>query len=83
MARRLKYLLKYIGLWRLVIWIQTRGKMYKESDGDGIYYSYSAFDQLDLIIKKFPEVHYLNTTRMDGYDLHRGASNVMIFAHRP
>ncbi|HEY3797727.1 MAG TPA: class I SAM-dependent methyltransferase [Caulobacteraceae bacterium] len=82
LARLAKYLLKGSGLWPVAIWLQTGGKMYKESDGDGIYYSFTVFDQLRAVTKKFPEVHYLNTGAMAGYDLRRGAGHVMVLAYR-
>jgi SAM-dependent methyltransferase len=43
-----------LGLWSLGLWgtfdrIRTRGKGYMESPGDGIYYSYSVYDDLPLL----------------------------------
>jgi ubiquinone/menaquinone biosynthesis C-methylase UbiE len=42
--------------------------------------SFSAFDCVTTTTKKFPVVHYMNTVRTNGFDLHRGAGQVMIFA---
>jgi ubiquinone/menaquinone biosynthesis C-methylase UbiE len=81
-ARKMKHLAKTVGLWPLVVWLQTRGKMYKSSEGDGVYYSFSAFDCVRLLSEKFPEIHYMNTERCDGFDLYRGTSHVMILARK-
>jgi hypothetical protein len=54
--------------------------MYKVSDGDGIYYSFSVYDY-DLELRaKFPNIYYLNTTKLNGYNLYRGGSHAMVFA---
>lgn len=79
-ARAIKYAVKSLGLWPASVYLQTRGKMYKSSEGDGIFYSFSAFDCVRTTTKKFPVVHYMNTVRTNGFDLHRGAGHVMIFA---
>ncbi len=80
LARAMKFLIKTAGLWPLFIWMQTGGKMYKASDGDGIYYSFSAYDCVDGFRGKFPMIHYMNTTQCSGLNVYRGASHVMIFA---
>lgn len=43
-ARIGKLVLSKIGLWPVAYWLRTRGKNYRESAEDGVYYSYSAFD---------------------------------------
>ena len=80
LARLAKYLVKSMGLWPALIFIQTRGKGYKFNEGDGIYFSYCAFDAVRILRRKFPVVHYLNTLPCAGYNPYRGASHVMIFA---
>ena len=79
-ARAIKYAVKALGLWPACVYLQTRGKMYKSSAGDGVFYSFSAFDCVTTAMNKFPVVHYMNTVRTDGFDLYRGAGHVMIFA---
>jgi ubiquinone/menaquinone biosynthesis C-methylase UbiE len=79
-TRLLKFAIKSLGFWPAAIFLETRGKMYKSSEGDGIYYSFSAFDCVNAIKGKFPIVHYMNTVRSDGYNLYRCAAHVMIFA---
>ena len=35
-----------LGLWKAFDFVRTRGRGYMESDGDGIFYSYSVYDDL-------------------------------------
>ena len=79
-ARLLKYLIKTLGLWRALVFVQTGGRMYKFSEGDGVYYSYTAFDAVKTLQRKFPTIHYLNTQPCAGSNLYRGAGHVMLFA---
>ncbi len=81
-ARLLKFVIKSMGLWPASVYLETRGKMYKSSEGDGIYYSFSAFDCVNAMQAKFPIIHYMNTVKANGFDLYRGATHVMIFACR-
>ena len=78
--RFVKFALSSLGLWPAAVFLETRGKMYKESEGDGLYYSFSAFDCVAEMRNKFPTVHYMNTTNTHGFNLYRGATHVMIFA---
>jgi ubiquinone/menaquinone biosynthesis C-methylase UbiE len=78
--RFLKFALSSFGLWPAAVFLETRGKMYKVSEGDGVYYSFSAFDCVSAMRNKFPAVHYMNTTNAHGFNLYRGATHVMIFA---
>lgn len=80
LSRTAKYLIKSVGLWPAFVWLQTGGKMYKVSEGDGVFYSFSSFDCIDDFSAKFPMIHYMNTNRCEGLDLYRGAGQVMIFA---
>jgi SAM-dependent methyltransferase len=45
-ARLAKLGLYSLGLWKAFDYVRTRGKGYMESEGDGIFYSYSVFDNL-------------------------------------
>jgi hypothetical protein len=51
-----------------------------DSEGDGVFYSFSAFDCISSFSSKFPMVHYMNTVQCEGISIYRGASHVMIFA---
>jgi ubiquinone/menaquinone biosynthesis C-methylase UbiE len=48
-ARALKLALYKMGLWRAARYVQTRGKYYTISDGDGLAYSYSIYDSYDQL----------------------------------
>jgi ubiquinone/menaquinone biosynthesis C-methylase UbiE len=82
LVRYIKYLIKTAGLFSALVWIQTRGKMYKTSEGDGVFYSFSAFDCVDNLRSKFPIVYFMNTEDCRGYNLYRGSPHVMIFARK-
>ena len=48
-ARILKLILYKAHLWNAAKFVQTRGKMYTISEGDGLAYSYSVFDSYDQL----------------------------------
>lgn len=81
LARFMKMIFKAVGLWRPVVAIRTRGKGYHTSEGDGVFYSFCAFDCLDIVEKKFPVIHFMNTVP-SGPSLRRSAGHVMIFARK-
>ena len=80
-VRVLKQCIKSAGLWPALIWMQTRGKMYKESTGDGIFDSFSAFDAVPILEQKFSKIYFMNTMPSDG-NLYNSASHVAIVAFR-
>lgn len=61
-ARLMKQTLRTLGLWRVYDLMRTRGKGYHVSEGDGVFYSYSLFDNYEQIRKACHSVHLLNTT---------------------
>ncbi|MGA2852269.1 MAG: methyltransferase domain-containing protein [Terracidiphilus sp.] len=77
LSRAVKQTLNAAGLWPLADWVKTRGKGYTISEGDGLAYSYSAFNDLAQIRKACVSVHLLNT-RNSGPNLYRGAETVAI-----
>ena len=79
----LKTIVKHAKLWSALIWIQTRGRMYKSDEGDGIFYSFSVFDHLHCFRTKFPAIHFMNTVPCRGGSLTRHAGGVMVFATIP
>jgi ubiquinone/menaquinone biosynthesis C-methylase UbiE len=81
LTKFVKSRIKAMGLWRLAVLIQTRGKGYKESEGDGVFYSFCAFDCVDIVKEKFPTIHYMNTEAAD-FRLDRSAGHVMILARK-
>lgn len=54
--------------------------MSKWSEGDGVYYSFCAFDTLPLLRSKFPQVHVMNTQGSGEADLLSAVSHVAIVA---
>jgi ubiquinone/menaquinone biosynthesis C-methylase UbiE len=60
-ARLLKTVLYKCGLWQAARFIQTRGKMYTLSEGDGLAYSYSVFDSYDQLAAGTQQIWLLPT----------------------
>lgn len=60
-ARVIKRTIRNLGLWKLFDHLRTRGKGYHVSEGDGLYYSYSVFDNYRQIANLCPSVHVMNT----------------------
>lgn len=58
-ARLVKAALYKSGLWRAARLIQTKGKMYTISEGDGLQYSYSVFDSYDQLAAQTHQVWLL------------------------
>lgn len=59
-ARRVKGLLRRSGLWPIINVLRTGGKGYYVSDGDGLAYSYSVFENLAQIEQAGFRVHLMN-----------------------
>ncbi len=60
-ARLMKLALYKCGLWRAAKFLQTRGKMYTITEGDGLAYSYSVFDSYDQLATSTMQVWLLPT----------------------
>jgi hypothetical protein len=56
--------------------------MSKYSEGDGVYYSFCAFDALPLLRRKFSQVHVMNTQGCGEADLLGTVSHVALVARR-
>ncbi len=56
----IKFLLWRVGLWPLANWIKTRGKGYQYTEGDGVAYSYSVFDDYDFISRQCDKITIVN-----------------------
>ena len=76
MRRTLKQVMKSLGLWKVADYINTRGKGYRISD-DGLSYSYSVYDDFDLIRNHCKNVHILNT-KDAGKNPYRSASHIAL-----
>jgi ubiquinone/menaquinone biosynthesis C-methylase UbiE len=64
-ARLLKVALRTLGLWKAVDWVRNGGRRYHVSVGDGVSYSYSAFDNLSQIRRRCAAVFVLNTGSLE------------------
>ncbi len=60
LARAVKFVLRKCRLWKLFIALSTRGKIYKFSEGDGVFYSFSLYEMLDIVSGKFPKIYIMN-----------------------
>ena len=77
LMRSVKQLLNAGGLWKLADWAKTRGKGYTITEGDGLVYSYSAFNDYPLLRSRCRSVHVLNTTAA-GINPYRTAPDVAL-----
>jgi ubiquinone/menaquinone biosynthesis C-methylase UbiE len=78
-ARWFKRTLYSLGLWKVFDWLRTNGKGYHESDGDGIFYSFSVFDHCPFLRKFCRKIHFLNTTRGE-HNLRNSAEGIAVIA---
>ncbi|MEZ4441046.1 MAG: class I SAM-dependent methyltransferase [Polyangiaceae bacterium] len=76
-SRTAKQLLDFLGLWRVADLVKTRGKGYTLSEGDGLSYSYSVFNNYEQIAAACRRVHLLNT-RDGAINPYRSASHVAL-----
>ncbi len=79
--RLLKQTLRALGLWRAFDYVRTGFKGYHYSEGDGIFYSYSLFEDLPILESKFPATQFMST-RPSGANLYRSAQTIAVFATR-
>jgi ubiquinone/menaquinone biosynthesis C-methylase UbiE len=60
LARRMKQLANTLGLWPLIDYIKTRGRGYSWCEGDGLFYSYSVFNNLKELRAGCSSLHFMN-----------------------
>ena len=77
LARTIKQLINKLGLWKAYDFLATKGKRYHISDGDGLFYSYSVFNDYNLIKESCNSVHVLNTQNA-GHNLYKTSSHVAL-----
>jgi ubiquinone/menaquinone biosynthesis C-methylase UbiE len=80
-ARLLKQALNTVKLWPLADFIKTKGKGYTITEGDGLAYSYSVFNQYPQIRARCRSVHMFNVLDA-GPNLYRSASHVALLGIR-
>jgi ubiquinone/menaquinone biosynthesis C-methylase UbiE len=78
-SRMLKQVINAFGLWQVFDWLRTRGKGYHFSEGDGVFYSYSLFNDVPVMEAKFKKSLFMST-RPSGGNLYRSADTVAILA---
>jgi SAM-dependent methyltransferase len=77
--RTLKQLLNALGLWKVADFVKTGGKGYRISEGDGLSYSYSVFNDYKQIKDRCKSVHILNLNTTGGaINPYRSASHVAL-----
>ena len=77
LSRGLKQLLHRLRLWPIADFVKTRGRGYTISEGDGLAYSYSVFNDYAQIRAQCRSVHLLNTTAA-GINPYRTATHVAL-----
>jgi ubiquinone/menaquinone biosynthesis C-methylase UbiE len=76
-SRWMKQIINLFGAWTLFNLIKTKGKRYQISEGDGVFYSYSVFNNYLQIKNHCRKIHLLNT-KDGGRNLYRTASQVAL-----
>lgn len=79
--RSVKRGLQSLGLWKAAYWARTGGKGYRVSEGDGLSYAYSVFDDL-AFIRERSDFLQLASTRGDRPNLYASAPHVALFARK-
>ena len=79
LTRSIKQLINAFGVWSIANLIKTKGKGYTISEGDGLFYSYSVFNNYRQIKQKCAQVHLLNTRGGD-INFYKTASHVALLA---
>ena len=77
LGRSIKQTLNTLGLWKSYNYIRTRGKNYQISEGDGLFYSYSVFNNFNQIKKSCKKVLMLST-KDSGVSIYRSAPHVSL-----
>jgi ubiquinone/menaquinone biosynthesis C-methylase UbiE len=76
-SRCIKQIINAFGLWPVANLIKTRGRGYTISDGDGLAYSYSIFNDYDAITACCERIHFVNTVA-SGPNLYRSAPHLAV-----
>ena len=77
LLRLMKQTLNACRLWPVADWIKTGGRGYFESEGDGVAYSYSVFNNWRQIRRRCQVVHLFNTADA-GINPYRTAKHVAL-----
>lgn len=75
--RGIKQLLNTFGLWPIANYLKTKGHGYIITDGDGLSYSYSVFNDYEQIRRSCKSVHVFNTSPSNS-NIYRTAGSVAL-----
>jgi len=76
-SRSIKQMINFLGLWKIADLIKTKGRGFTISEGDGLAYSYSVFNNYKQIRTQCSSIHLLNTR--DGFiNFYKTASHVAL-----
>lgn len=78
-SRLIRQSINALGLWKAVQWGLTGGKFYKISEGDGVHYSYSLFNDLPFLARHSETLHVMNTLGR-GINIYRDCSHLAALA---
>lgn len=81
LGRAAKRSLAALGLWKAAYWMRSGGKGYRISEGDGLSYPYSVFDDLGFIQGRCDLVQMGNMTPA-GTRLRADAAHVALFGRK-
>ncbi len=83
MSRMTKQIINTFGLWKVFDWIKTCGKGYIFSEGDGLSYSYSVFNDYCQIRSSCRSIHILNLTGEGKYPYHNASHIALLGIKKP
>jgi SAM-dependent methyltransferase len=75
--RSFKQAINSVGLWKAFNFLKTKGKGYQITEGDGLAYSYSVYNNYQQIKRACKRVHTINT-KDGGINPYRTAEHVAI-----
>lgn len=75
--RAVKQISDILGIWDFLYYVKTGGKGYSFSEGDGISYTYSVFDDIDFIRDECSSVYMMNTKNCKD-SLYRSAESIAL-----
>ena len=79
-ARTVKQLINLIHLWSVYNFIKTKGKVHHISEGDGLFYSYSVYNNFEQINEQC-DVFVTNTSPA-AKNLYRTAGHIVLFGKK-
>jgi ubiquinone/menaquinone biosynthesis C-methylase UbiE len=80
LKRMVQYTGSFLGLWHVLVALQTRGQGYAYSEGDGIFYPFSLFRYVKQIRQRFPDVHLMSTKPTGTPNLRFSSPHIALFA---